>query len=65
MVLCQVQTNIVLIVKVNATDERFYQLRPAIPNLTCYVNFITPPSYIGILVILMYNITFLSEVKCL
>jgi len=37
----------------------------AVQDLNCYIRFIIPPSYIGILVILMDYITFLSEVKCL
>ena len=70
MVFCQVRTGVRPIVKANALNERVYKLSYArqgiqFPDLKCYVKFKTPPSYIGILVILMYYITFLSEVKCL
>ena len=67
MASCQVQTGVLPIVKSNAHNERVYQLsyadqRGSRPG---YVNFTTNPSYIGILVILLCYITFLSEVKCM
>ena len=54
------------IVKSNAPNERIYHLNYGNQrHLKCYVKFISPPSYIDILVILMDYITFLSDVLCL
>ena len=71
MVLCQVRTGVLLTVKAKAPNEHVYQLSYAdgqqtskiqVPDLKCNIKFTTPPSYIGIVMILMYCTTFLSEV---